>query len=187
MSRVGFKCMTPAFEQVKTVHALDCMATVIGSVKRIVLKYWYSKLFKKICSQENCLLNHRSLTSFLWCGHPLHSNTCTVPLRHFELCPQTVLVFCLVINRWQPYVHMCSSLDHRTHKTTTVLITNITDLNPSCQAASCADIQELPSILWNLKVHYWVHNSTTLQSYWGSKRLKAIYTNGRKLRRDKLC
>jgi hypothetical protein len=31
MPRVGFEPMIPAFEQVKTVHALDRAATVIGS------------------------------------------------------------------------------------------------------------------------------------------------------------
>jgi hypothetical protein len=30
MPRVGFEPTTPMFEQVKTVHVLDCMATVIG-------------------------------------------------------------------------------------------------------------------------------------------------------------
>jgi hypothetical protein len=30
MPRVGFEPMTPVFERVKTVHALDCAATVIG-------------------------------------------------------------------------------------------------------------------------------------------------------------
>jgi hypothetical protein len=30
MPSVGFAHMTPAFERAKTVHALDCAATVIG-------------------------------------------------------------------------------------------------------------------------------------------------------------
>jgi hypothetical protein len=30
MPRVGFEPMIPVFEQAKTVHALDCAATVIG-------------------------------------------------------------------------------------------------------------------------------------------------------------
>jgi hypothetical protein len=37
-----------------------------------------------------------------------------------------------------------------------------TELSPSWEAASCAATQELPSILWNLKVHHHVHKSPSL-------------------------
>jgi hypothetical protein len=33
MPQVGFKPITPAFEQAKTVLAFDCVATVIGELK----------------------------------------------------------------------------------------------------------------------------------------------------------
>jgi hypothetical protein len=41
-------------------------------------------------------------------------------------------------------------------------LTNSMELSPSWESASCADIQEIPSILWNLEVHYSVHKSHPL-------------------------
>jgi hypothetical protein len=42
---VGFEPTTPVFEQVKTVHALDCAATVIGRVS-VVLTVFISMVLK---------------------------------------------------------------------------------------------------------------------------------------------
>jgi hypothetical protein len=39
MPRVGFESTTPVFERAKTVHALDRAATVIGSLRLILMTF----------------------------------------------------------------------------------------------------------------------------------------------------
>jgi hypothetical protein len=43
-----------------------------------------------------------------------------------------------------------------------MLVTNFMELNPSWEAANCEATQELPIILWNLKVYFHVHKSPKL-------------------------
>jgi hypothetical protein len=40
-------------------------------------------------------------------------------------------------------------------------LSNSMELNIALETSSCVPIRELPSILWNLKVHYWISKNST--------------------------
>jgi hypothetical protein len=83
MPRVGFKPTIPAFERTKTVHALDCEATVIGREPRTaryncnVLMNLYSIFNKYMWNFSPCL--SRQLSEVLSHG-PLLRPSCIINL-----------------------------------------------------------------------------------------------------------
>jgi hypothetical protein len=62
---------------------------------------------------------------------------------------------------FEKYMRQLTALDN-TAVCTYLLTYLLTELSPSWKAANCATPQELPSILWNPKVHHRVHNSPPL-------------------------
>jgi hypothetical protein len=61
MPRVGFEPKIPAFERAKTVHALDCAATVIGLWNVANRNMLYLIMLQKTChlSSRLLLFTHR--------------------------------------------------------------------------------------------------------------------------------
>jgi hypothetical protein len=45
MPRVGFESTTPVFKREKTVHASDCVATVIGKIEQDTWVKYFTELY----------------------------------------------------------------------------------------------------------------------------------------------